>query len=72
MGLAQHRLGLVADELTGQQDIVIKSLGRVLSAIPAIAGATELGGQQTVLVLDVAALVEEAVTPAGGGAEALA
>jgi two-component system chemotaxis sensor kinase CheA len=72
VGLAQHRLGLVADELTGQQDIVIKSLGRVLSEIPGIAGATELGGQQTVLVLDVAALVEETVAPTGGGAEAVA
>jgi two-component system chemotaxis sensor kinase CheA len=61
VGLAQHRLGLVADELTGQQDIVIKSLGRALSQIPGIAGATELGGQQTVLVLDIAALVEETI-----------
>jgi two-component system chemotaxis sensor kinase CheA len=61
VGLAQHRLGLVVDELTGQQDIVIKSLGRSLSTISGIAGATELGGQQTVLVLDVAALVEEAL-----------
>jgi two-component system chemotaxis sensor kinase CheA len=72
VGLAQHRLGLVADELTGQQDIVIKSLGRVLADVPGIAGATELGGQQTVLVLDVAALVEEAVAPPGGGSEAAA
>jgi two-component system, chemotaxis family, sensor kinase CheA len=72
VGLAQHRLGLVADELTGQQDIVIKSLGRLLAEIPGIAGATELGGQQTVLVLDVAALVEETVAPAGAGTEAVA
>jgi two-component system chemotaxis sensor kinase CheA len=72
VGLAQHRLGLVADELTGQQDIVIKSLGRVLAEVPGIAGATELGGQQTVLVLDVAALVEETVAAPGGGVEAVA
>ncbi|HEY3351852.1 MAG TPA: chemotaxis protein CheA [Polyangia bacterium] len=65
VGLAQHRLGLVADELTGQQDIVIKSLGRTLSQIPGIAGATELGGQQTVLVLDIAALVEETIVMSG-------
>ena len=45
----------------GQQDIVIKSLGRALDDVPGIAGATELGGKQTVLVLDVAAIVEEAV-----------
>jgi two-component system chemotaxis sensor kinase CheA len=60
---------MVVDELLGQQDIVIKSLGKSLGSIPGIAGATELGGQQTVLVLDVGALVEEAISgPAGGGA----
>jgi len=59
VGLAQHRLGLVVDDLLGQQDIVIKSLGRALAGLPGIAGATELGGQQIVLVLDVGALVEE-------------
>jgi len=61
VGIAQHRLGLVVDELVSQQDIVIKSLGRALSAIRGIAGATELGGQRTVLVLDVPGLVEELV-----------
>ncbi len=62
VGMAQHRVGLVVDELVGQQDIVIKSLGRALDGIPGVAGATELGGQQTVLVLDVAALVEETLS----------
>jgi two-component system chemotaxis sensor kinase CheA len=67
VGLAQHRLGLIVDDLVGQQDIVIKSLGRALSSVSGIAGATELGGQQIVLVLDVAALVEETLR---SGAEA--
>jgi two-component system chemotaxis sensor kinase CheA len=61
VGLAQHRLGLLVDELLGQQDIVIKSLGRALAGIPGVAGATELGGKKTVLVLDVAAIVEESM-----------
>jgi two-component system, chemotaxis family, sensor kinase CheA len=61
VGLAQHRIGLLVDELLGQQDIVIKPLGSVLKDVPGIAGATELGGKRTVLVLDVAAIVEEAV-----------
>jgi len=61
VGLAQHRIGLLVDELQGQQDIVIKPLGRALGAAPGIAGATELGGKKTVLVLDVAAIVEETV-----------
>jgi len=61
VGLAQHRIGLLVDELVGQEDIVIKSLGRALAAVRGIAGATELGGKKTVLVLDVAQIVEEAV-----------
>jgi len=66
VGLAQHRIGLLVDELHGQEDIVIKSLGRALADVPGIAGATELGGKKTVLVLDVAQIVEEAVGGAGG------
>jgi two-component system chemotaxis sensor kinase CheA len=62
VGLAQHRLGILVDELLGQQDIVIKPLGRALAGVPGVAGATELGGKKTVLVLDVAAIVEEAMT----------
>jgi two-component system chemotaxis sensor kinase CheA len=62
VGLAQHRIGLCVDELVGQQDIVIKPLGRALNSVPGIAGATELGGKKTVLVLDVAAIVEESVS----------
>ena len=61
VGLAHHRVGLVVDELVGQEDVVVKSLGRALSAVPGISGATELGGHETVLVLDVAAIVEEAL-----------
>jgi two-component system chemotaxis sensor kinase CheA len=61
VGLAQHRIGLLVDELLGQEDIVIKSLGRALSKVNGVAGATELGGKKTVLVLDVAQIVEEAV-----------
>jgi two-component system chemotaxis sensor kinase CheA len=59
VGMAQHRVGVLVDDLVGQQDIVIKSLGKSLSGVPGIAGATELGGRRTVLVLDIAALVDE-------------
>ncbi len=66
VGLAQHRVGLVVDELLGQQDVVIKPIGKALRQIPGLAGATELGDNRTVLLLDVATLVGEAV----GGVEA--
>lgn len=66
VGLAQHRVGLVVDELLGQQDVVIKPIGSALRQVPGLAGATELGDNRTVLLLDVATLVSEAV----GGVEA--
>jgi len=63
VGLAHHRVALAVDELVGQQDIVIKPLGPRLSHVRGFAGATDLGNRQTVLVLDVGALVEECVNP---------
>nr|WP_211193639.1 chemotaxis protein CheA [Pyxidicoccus fallax] len=59
VGLAQERLGIAVDELHGQQDIVTKPLGGRLQSIRGISGATDLGNRRTVLVLDVAALLEE-------------
>mgnify|MGYP001183733367 FL=1 len=61
VGLAEKKMGFVVDELLGQQDVVIKSLGKALSFIKGIAGAAELGNQKTILVLDVAGLMNEAI-----------
>jgi len=44
------------DSLVGQQEIVIKSLGKVLSNIKYIAGATILGDGNVALILDVNSL----------------
>ena len=57
--IAQHRFGMVVDKLVGEQDIVIKPIGDVFSNVKGIAGATDLGNNKTVLVLDVASIVEE-------------
>jgi two-component system chemotaxis sensor kinase CheA len=61
--VGNRRLGFVVDELVGQQDIVIKPLGKSLKSVRGFAGATELGDQRVALVLDVAALVEEVLAP---------
>nr|WP_242588554.1 chemotaxis protein CheA [Corallococcus macrosporus] len=61
VGLAQQRLGIAVDELFGQQDIVTKPLGGRLSRVKGISGATDLGNRRTVLVLDVAELLEEGI-----------
>ncbi|MGC4065551.1 MAG: chemotaxis protein CheA [Polyangiaceae bacterium] len=57
--LGARRLGLVVDQLVGEQDIVIKPLGRSLKDVRGFAGATELGDQRVGLVLDAAAIIEE-------------
>ena len=59
-GAGQTRLALLVDDLTGQRDIVIKSLGTRLSNVRGIAGATELGNQQTILVIDTMGLMNQA------------
>jgi len=61
VGLAHRRLGIAVDELLGQQDVVVKPLGGRLRHTPGIAGATDLGDRNPVLVLDTGALIEEVV-----------
>ena len=61
VGLADKRVGLLVDELMGQQDVVIKSLGEALNFIKGFAGAADLGKQKTILVLDVGGLITEAL-----------
>ncbi len=48
--------GFIIDNLIGQQEIVIKSLGRYLRGIHSIAGATILGDGQVALIIDVNSL----------------
>ncbi|MBP3603975.1 MAG: chemotaxis protein CheA [Lachnospiraceae bacterium] len=49
--------GLVVDELIGQQEIVIKSLGKYISKCKIISGATILGDGEVALILDANALI---------------
>lgn len=49
--------GLVIDELIGQQEIVIKSLGRYIKQCKFISGATILGDGEVALILDANALI---------------
>lgn len=44
--------GFIVDSLIGQQEIVIKSLGKYLASIKNIAGATILGDGQVALIID--------------------
>ena len=49
--------GLVIDELTGQQEIVIKSLGKYINKSKVISGATILGDGEVALIIDPNALI---------------
>ncbi len=50
-------VGLLVDSLLGQQEIVIKPLGKTLQGLKEYIGATILGDGLVTLILDVAALV---------------
>jgi two-component system, chemotaxis family, sensor kinase CheA len=56
--MGDHRAGIIVDTLIGQQEIVIKSLGKLLAGIKVIAGATILGNGQVALILDVGSLMQ--------------
>ena len=58
IGLANRRVGLVVDELLGQEEIVVKPLGEYLGKMPALAGATILGDGKVRMVLDVGDVLE--------------
>jgi two-component system, chemotaxis family, sensor kinase CheA len=65
VGVAEKRLGLVVDDLLGQQDIVIKSIGETFAGFKGISGAADLGDQRTILVLDVGSIIGEATRGSG-------
>jgi two-component system chemotaxis sensor kinase CheA len=60
LGIGEQRVGLVVDRLHGQQDTVIKPIQGPLGQLRGIAGATDLGDQEPVLVLDASAIVDDA------------
>ncbi len=51
------QVGLVVDDLMGQQEIVIKSLGKYINGNKLISGATILGDGEVALILDVNTLM---------------
>jgi two-component system chemotaxis sensor kinase CheA len=56
------KLCLLADELIGEQQVVLKNLGKATPKINGIAGGTILGDGKVALVLDVPGIMESAAT----------
>jgi two-component system chemotaxis sensor kinase CheA len=59
IGIAERRVCIVVDQLVGNQEVVIKSLGSFVGNVPYIAGSTILGDGNVALILDAAAMVRE-------------
>lgn len=55
VGLADSRVGLVVEDLVGEQEVVIKSLSGLVGELKGISGATILGDGRVALILDVSA-----------------
>jgi two-component system, chemotaxis family, sensor kinase CheA len=53
IGIAEKRFGIKVDELIGQQEVVIKSLGGYLGKIDGIAGSTIMGDGTVIMIIDI-------------------
>ena len=55
-GTGGNALGIAVDRILGHREIVVRGIGDQLAQVPGIAGATDLGDERVVLILDVPAL----------------
>lgn len=61
VGIGERRLGVIVDEILGQQDVVIKPMSEYLGGVRGFAGAAEISRHRVILVLDVESMIEESV-----------
>ncbi|MFQ5427419.1 MAG: chemotaxis protein CheA [Thermodesulfobacteriota bacterium] len=57
IGVGEKRFGLLVDELYGQEEIVMKSMGEYMKGTEGVAGASITGDGKVVLILDVASVL---------------
>jgi two-component system chemotaxis sensor kinase CheA len=62
LGEETNAVGLAVDRILGQREIVVRAIKDPLAQSKGIAGATELGDQRVVLILDISALRQLAMT----------
>ncbi|TBW59424.1 chemotaxis protein CheA [Marinobacter halodurans] len=58
VAMGTKRVGFVVDQLIGQEEVVIKPLGRMLHGTPGMAGATITGDGRIALIIDVPSLLQ--------------
>ncbi|HEX2983232.1 MAG TPA: chemotaxis protein CheA, partial [Ignavibacteriales bacterium] len=57
VGLAEKKFGIKVDELVGQKEVVIKSLGHYLGSVHGISGSTIMGDGKVVMIVDIGELI---------------
>ncbi len=60
VALVEKKIGIVVDNLYGQEEVVIKSLGDYQLGYKGISGATITGDGKVVLIIDIASMIESA------------
>ena len=55
----KQKIGLVADSLIGEEEVVVKPLGEFIGDIPGISSATILGNGQVALIVDMFSLFKQ-------------
>lgn len=65
--MAEKRIAFLIDEVLNEQEVLVKSLGRQLSRVRNIAGATVLATRKLVPILNVSDLMKSAVKGSGTG-----
>ncbi|HFE8879200.1 chemotaxis protein CheA [Pseudomonas aeruginosa] len=58
LSVGTQRIGFVVDQLVGQEEVVIKPLGKMLQGTPGMAGATITGDERIALILDVPSMLK--------------
>jgi two-component system chemotaxis sensor kinase CheA len=58
LSVGNQRIGFVVDQLVGQEEVVIKPLGRMLHGTPGMSGATITGDGRIALILDVPSMLK--------------
>jgi two-component system chemotaxis sensor kinase CheA len=59
VGSTEKRLALAVDELLGNQEVVIKSLGSYVGKVDCIAGATIMGDGKVALILEIMGIINK-------------
>ncbi|EON94024.1 chemotaxis histidine kinase [Marinobacter lipolyticus SM19] len=59
VAMGTRQVGFVVDQLIGQEEVVIKPLGRALQGTPGMAGATITGDGRIALIIDVPSLLQQ-------------